>query len=46
VIGSAAVVVEAMDQKAFEFYAYFDFLPFADRKDRLYLPMKTISKLF
>lgn len=46
VIGSVAVVVEAVDKKAFEFYAYFDFLPFADQKDRLYLPMKTISKLF
>lgn len=46
VIGSAAVVVEAMDKKAFEFYLYFNFLPFADRKDRLYLSMKTIRKLF
>lgn len=46
VIGSAAVVVGAMDKKAFEFYKNFDFLPFADRKDRLYLPMKTILKLF
>ena len=46
VIGSAAVVVEAMDKKAFEFYKNFNFLSFADRKDRLYLPMKTILKLF
>lgn len=46
VIGSAVVVVEAKDKKAFEFYLYFGFLPFSDRKDRLYLPMKTIHKLF
>lgn len=46
VIGSAALVVEAMDKKAFEFYKHFEFLSFADRKDRLYLPMKTILKLF
>ncbi|MFQ5451010.1 MAG: GNAT family N-acetyltransferase [Nitrospinaceae bacterium] len=46
VIGSTAVVVEAMDKEAFEFYENFDFLPFPDRRDRLFLPMKTILKLF
>lgn len=46
VIGSVAVVVEAMDKKAFEFYKIFEFLPFADRKDRLFMPMNTILKLF
>ncbi|MFQ5716932.1 MAG: GNAT family N-acetyltransferase [Nitrospinales bacterium] len=46
VIGSAAVVAEAMDKKVYGFYKKFDFLPFSDRKDRLYLPMKTIMTLF
>ncbi|MFQ5729968.1 MAG: GNAT family N-acetyltransferase [Waddliaceae bacterium] len=46
VIGSTAVVVEAIDKEAFEFYKNFDFLPFPDCRDRLFLPMKTILKLF
>lgn len=46
VIGSAAVIVEAMDREAWEFYQNFDFLPFQNLKDRLFLPMKTIHKLF
>ena len=46
VIGSTAVVVGAIDKEAYEFYKNFDFLPFPNRKDRLFLPMKTIRKLF
>ena len=46
VIGSIAVVVEAMDKEAFEFYKNFDFFPFPDSRDRLFLPMKTILRLF
>ncbi len=46
VIASTAVVVEVKDKKAFDFYTHFNFLPFKERSDRLFLPMKTISKLF
>lgn len=45
-IGSAAVVVEAKDEEAIRFYKGYEFLPYADRPDRLFLPMKTIRKLF
>lgn len=46
VIGSTAVVVEAIEKQAFEFYKHYDFLAFPDCRDRLFLPMKTINKLF
>jgi GNAT superfamily N-acetyltransferase len=45
-IGSMAVVVEAIDQKAREFYEAFDFVAFPDQELRLYLPMATIAKAF
>lgn len=46
VIGSVAVVVEAKDEDAIRFYKNYEFMPFADCPDRLFLPMKTIKKLF
>ena len=46
IIGSVAVIVEAMDREAWEFYRNFEFISFQDQKDRLFLPMKTILKLF
>lgn len=46
IIGSSAVVVEAKDKKAVAFYTKFNFLPFKECTHRLFLPMKTISKLF
>jgi len=46
VIASTAVVVDAKDKKAINFYTHFNFLQFKERSDRLFLPMKTISKLF
>jgi predicted GNAT family N-acyltransferase len=46
VIGSAMVIVEAIDEQAYKFYRNFEFLPCSDRKDRLFLPMETIQKLF
>lgn len=46
VIGASAVVVEAVDEAAFAFYRHFDFLPFPGHPHRLFLPMKTIGKLF
>lgn len=45
-IGSVAVVVEAKDEDAVQFYKSYEFMPYADRPDRLFLPMKTIRKLF
>lgn len=45
-IGSMAVIVDAIDQKAREFYEAFDFVAFPDEERRLYLPMATIASLF
>ncbi len=45
-IGAAAVVVDAIDDQAVRFYRHFDFLPFPDKPNRLFLPMKTIADLF
>jgi len=45
-IAAAAVVVDTIDNAAARFYRHFDFTPFPDRTDRLFLPMKTIATLF
>jgi GNAT superfamily N-acetyltransferase len=45
-IASYAVVVDAIDQNAISFYKNYDFLPFPDNPNRLFLPMKTIGDLF
>ena len=45
-IAAVAVVVDAIDKQAVLFYKYFDFIPFPDRSERLFLPMKTIAALF
>lgn len=45
-IAAAAVVVDAIDEPATKFYRHFDFIPFPDRPNRLFLPMKTIAALF
>ena len=46
-IASAAVVVDAKDEKAHQFYVDFGFIPFPDsKKKRLFLPMSTIEKTF
>jgi predicted GNAT family N-acyltransferase len=45
-IASFAVVVDAIDDRAYSWYAdKWGFIAFQARKDRLYLPMKTIEKL-
>ncbi|MEA3239250.1 MAG: GNAT family N-acetyltransferase [Candidatus Bipolaricaulota bacterium] len=41
-----AVVVDTVNEDARTFYLHFGFSPFSDRADRLFLPMKTIEKLF
>jgi ribosomal protein S18 acetylase RimI-like enzyme len=45
-IASVAVVVDAKDEKAVAFYRRYDFIPFADHANRLFLPMGTIEQLF
>ena len=44
-LGSVAVIVDAKNKKASEFYKSFGFLTFPDNKKRLFLPMGTIKKL-
>lgn len=45
-VGSVAVVVEAIDQAAAEFYGRYGFRPFPDQPRRLFLPMAVIEPLF
>jgi predicted GNAT family N-acyltransferase len=45
-IASAAVVVDAKDDKAHHFYFSFGFISFPDSSKRLFIPMTTIKKLF
>jgi predicted GNAT family N-acyltransferase len=45
-IASAAVVVDAKDEKAHCFYSEFGFLAFPETAKRLFMPMETIEKLF
>lgn len=45
-VASFAVLVEAKDDSAVAFYQKFGFLPILEQPHRLFLPMKTIAKLF
>jgi len=45
-IASAAVVVDAKDEKAHQFYEAFGFIPFPESVKRLFLPMETIERLY
>ena len=45
-IASAAVVVDAKDERAKGFYEHFEFLSLPGISHRLFLPMKAIEKLF
>jgi predicted GNAT family N-acyltransferase len=45
-IASLAIVVDAKDKPAVRFYAAHGFIQFPDTHNRLYLPMKTVAKLF
>lgn len=44
-VGSIAVVVDALNEKAVAFYNNYGFIKLSEEK-RLFLPMKTIGKLF
>jgi predicted GNAT family N-acyltransferase len=41
-----AVVVDAIDVEAEEFYRRYGFLPFPNKPNRLFLPMNSIQKMF
>lgn len=45
-IASAAIIVDAISDNAARFYRHFNFIPLADHKDRLFLPMGAAAKLF
>ena len=45
-VASVAVVVDAKDSQAVEFYTRYDFTPFVDGPIRLFLPMRIIEQLF
>lgn len=45
-IASMAVVVDAIDTHTLAFYEHFGFSSFPDTPEKLYLPMKTIRRLF
>lgn len=45
-IAAVAVVVDAIDTNAVRFYRHFNFMPFPDRPNRLFLPMQTVAALF
>jgi predicted GNAT family N-acyltransferase len=44
-VASFAVVVDAIDESARNFYLHFGFISFPERFERLFLPMKTIEQL-
>lgn len=43
-IGSMAVIVQAINDEAIQFYKRYDFKVFADRADLLYIPMLLSKK--
>jgi predicted GNAT family N-acyltransferase len=45
-VASWAVIVDAKDQEATEFYKRYGFIAFPARPDRLFLPVASIQKLF
>lgn len=45
-IGIFCVTVDAKNSNAIRFYKNYGFIPFLDRKDSLFLPIKTILKIF
>jgi GNAT superfamily N-acetyltransferase len=45
-IGSIAVIVDAIDDRARAFYQHFEFIALPDQPRRLFLPMATIADLF
>lgn len=46
IIASTAVVTDAKDQRAKDFYKKYGFVELPDHPNRLFLPMKTIEQIF
>ena len=44
-IAAMAVVVDAIDQKAIQFYQYYGFIPFLNKGNQLFLPMRTVEQM-
>jgi hypothetical protein len=45
-VASLAVIVDVKDENARRFYSQYGFLSFPDAQNRMYLPMKTVERLF
>jgi GNAT superfamily N-acetyltransferase len=45
-VGSIAIIVDAKDENAANFYKHFEFVPLIGQPQRLFLPMKTAKSLF
>ncbi len=45
-VGSIAIVVDAKDENARNFYRRYDFISLPDQSDRLFLPMGAVEQLF
>ena len=45
-VAAVAVIVDAKNEDAVGFYRHYEFVPFKDRPDRLFLSMGIIEKLF
>jgi len=45
-VASLAVIVDVKDENARRFYSKYGFLSFPDAQNRMYLPMKTVERLF
>lgn len=45
-VASLAVIVDAKDDRTVSFYRHYEFTPFEDQSNRLFLPMSVIEKLF
>ena len=44
-VAASAVIVDAKNEQAYEFYRRYGFLEIADNPNRMFLPMKSVSKL-
>jgi predicted GNAT family N-acyltransferase len=44
-VASLAVIVDAKNDKAAQFYQHFGFIQFSDKADKLFLPLETIRKM-
>lgn len=45
-IGMVAVIVDAKDEVAVDFYKHFGFISFPENNHRLFLPLSTIKPIF